>query len=239
MSKDFIKKIKKRIKDKEIFIVEGEKFIREALFENSFENSFEIEFIAALKDFTAPGQNVLKLSEKDFKALSDAKTPQGVLALVRRKKFEPEQIKTPTIIIGENIQDPGNVGTLIRSAAAFGASAVFTKNSADIFGAKTVRASAGSVFHTPVADGIEIKTALSHFKSRGYKIYAAAPKGGKNFFERGKTVILIGNESAGLSKEAQEQSDETITIPAPGKAESLNAAAAGAILLYEAYKTNL
>jgi TrmH family RNA methyltransferase len=246
--------ILERIKNKELFIVEGEKIVREAL----SQNFYEIEIVAALKgleikdlkikdfgvtkDFGATNRKLVRLSEKDFKRLSDARNPQGILAVVRRKKIELDKINSPVVIIGESVNDPGNVGTLIRSAHAFGAEAVFTKKSADIFNPKSVRASAGSVLHIRVVDMVEIKEAVDYFRSQNYKIYAASSKGGEWFFDgddgrvKNKSVFIIGSESKGLSKEALELSDKIITIPTAGKAESLNAATAGGILLYEAYK---
>jgi TrmH family RNA methyltransferase len=150
---------------------------------------------------------------------------------------------TPLILVAAGLQDPGNLGTLIRSAEAFGATGVVTTpGTVSAWNQKALRASAGSLFRLPVA-GIAVEE-LAGLKSRGVRLMAAvAPETDSDSryaveaqdadFARA-AAILIGNEGAGLSEELLAMADATVTIPCPGKVESLNAAVAGSLLLYEA-----
>lgn len=176
--------------------------------------------------------------------MADTKTPQGVLAVAKQKKCTMEDIlkKTSTpklIMILENIQDPGNLGTIIRTGEGAGVTGVIlSKTSVDVFNPKVIRSTMGSVYRVPVlyVDSIE-EEVLPMLKTHGITTYAAHLKGENNYDQEdyGKgTAFFIGNEGNGLSDELTACADTLIKIPMAGQVESLNAAMASGILMYEA-----
>lgn len=181
-----------------------------------------------------------------FDGLADAATPQGVIALCQKQEFTLEQIlqKSPRLILlGENLNDPGNIGALIRTAAAAGAGGVIlTLGSGDIYNPKVLRAAAGAVLRLPFvvnADLAQVAAALTH---SGIPIYAAHPRGtqtpyGLDF--KGDACILVGHESHGISDTAAALATGLVTLPMVNRTESLNASVAGSILLYEAVRQRL
>jgi TrmH family RNA methyltransferase len=234
--KDLFLLKEKRARDKSgLFFVEGKKQIEEIC------KTWEItNFIVSqnYKFMNRPPKNLLILSEKLFSKLADTKTPQGIIAVVRKKVYDEEKIleRKGLFIIVENIQDPGNLGTIIRCADAFNINAVFTsKNSVDIYSSKTIRSSMGSIFHLPVIDKVEIFKIISSMKLKDIGIFAASLKG-KNFLNNitlpKSCAFIIGNESVGISEETKKIIDKEIKIKMIGKAESLNAAMAAAIIMY-------
>jgi TrmH family RNA methyltransferase len=173
----------------------------------------------------------------------ETRAPQGVAALlvppVHALKDVVDEEAAPLILVAGGLQDPGNLGTLVRSAEAFGASGVLTTpGTVSGWNQKALRASAGSIFRTPVVGvGLEELAAL---KARGVRLLAAVAEDYADTVAapavdfRGACAVMIGNEGAGLSEELLELADVRVTIPCPGRVESLNAAVAGSLLLYEA-----
>ena len=220
------------------FLVEGKKQIAE------ISGSWNIKQIFVSKDYAEKpeGKNVFILPQKLFDKLSSTETPQGIIAVVEKKKYNISEIlkQDGFFIILETIQDPGNLGTIIRCAHAFGAKGVFvSKSSADIYSDKTVRSSMGSLFNVPVIDDIDCLKLISLMKKANIKTLAASLKGkeisdGKIL--KGKTALIIGNEANGIKAETEKAADELIKIPMKQSAESLNAAIAAAILMYEMQK---
>ncbi len=183
-----------------------------------------------------------------FDRLADTETPQGVLAVVQRRNFELAQVlaeadKAPLIVILENLQDPGNVGTILRTADSAGATAVIcTRGTADIYNSKVVRATMGSLLHLPVCHVESVEAIAGLLEKHGVQLLAAHLKGKCYHFEQNMkqpTAILIGNEGAGLSAEGAAAADALVKIPMLGKAESLNAAMAAGILIYEAVRQRM
>ncbi len=187
------------------------------------------------------------LSGAVFDSSVATESPQGVAALVRLPVFERADLlgraneaataAPPLILAAAGLQDPGNLGTLIRSAEAFGASGVLTLHgTVSAWNQKALRSSAGSTFRVPLlAD--QTQDALLWLRSKGIRILAAVADHGLSVVDVDLCVpcaLLIGNEGAGLSPEILAQADERVTIPCPGPVESLNAAVAGSLLLYEA-----
>jgi TrmH family RNA methyltransferase len=170
--------------------------------------------------------------------IADATTPQPVLASVRMPVSSLDGIDVDSLVlILHDVRDPGNAGTLIRSADAAGAAGVvFTGHSVDPFNPKTLRATAGSIFHVPVAVS-ELEEALSAFGSRGAVVFATVVHGGVDHrsvdFTK-PTVVVIGNEAEGLDDAAVSRCGGTITIEMSGRSESLNAGVAGSLLAFEA-----
>ncbi len=222
-----------------LFVTEGERSCREAA-----ESGFVVDCIVMTERFFESherefaGFNRIVTTDKLFMTLCDTKTPQGVLAVV--KVPEERELTGNRYIYCDGIQDPGNAGTIIRSADAFGFSGViFSAGSVDVFSPKVIRASMGSVFH------IELKTLagaefLEQAKQGGYFITASALHGKSvdihNMTVLKKQIFVIGNEGNGVSKEILKQSDEIVHIPMSGAAESLNAGVAASILMFEVSK---
>lgn len=190
---------------------------------------------------------VYRVSKDIFKKVSDTETPQGVLAVARRRNDTLEDIlrrsENPLICIVENLQDPGNAGTIMRTADAAGASGVIaTKGTVDFYGPKVVRSTMGSLLHLPLVQGADLAQTVEVLKASGVRVYAAALGATKYHFEAdfaGPTAILIGNEGNGLTDEAIALADEKIIIPMPGQAESLNAAMAAGVLMFEAVRQRI
>ena len=187
-----------------------------------------------------PGE-VLELPDEVFRSAVETESPQGVAALVAAPRFGAEEIFPASgaalVVVMAGLQDPGNVGTLIRSAEAFGASgAVLLPGTVNPWNAKAVRASAGSVFRLRVVSlGVEAMAAM--LRERGVRLLAAAADGDVALGEAGldgPVAVVVGNEGAGVPAEVLAAADARVAIRCPGPVESLNAAIAGSILLYEA-----
>lgn len=225
-----------------VFIVEGIKMFHEVprdrieciYIEEKFSELYENEI----------GENYTVVSENVFKQISDTVTPQGILTVVRQKKYNILDILTKQgkqlYIVLENVQDPGNLGTIMRTAEGAGVSAVIAgKSTVDIYNPKTVRSTMGSIFRVPyiVADSLEEEIEL--LKRSGVEVYAASLDGTVYYDDEnyGKsTAFIIGNEANGISGMLEAKADKLVKIPMCGELESLNAAVAAAILMYEARK---
>ncbi len=173
--------------------------------------------------------------------LSDTQAPQGVFAVVEFVAHEFDDVvlgPDALVLVAGGISDPGNLGTMIRSAAALGASCVVAPGeSCDVLNPKTVRATMGAIFRVSVVAGQSLGGVIDALRSRGLRIVAAVAGGGRppwNVDLRPATALLIGSEAEGLPDESIRAADELVTIPMPGQTESLNAAASAAVLLYEA-----
>ncbi len=181
----------------------------------------------------------LLLPDKLFASAVPSETPQGVAALVRIKTFQLEDLlnRAPTgpLLAIAGVQDPGNLGTMLRSAEAFGAAgALLGEGTVSAFNSKALRASAGSVFRLPIAQ-IKLAT-LDELRARGLRLVATSSHKGTPLPEAkltGPMVLFIGNEGAGLSRDLLAKMDELIAIPHSAQVESLNAGVAASIVLYE------
>jgi TrmH family RNA methyltransferase len=187
---------------------------------------------------SARSVRVFQLAPGVLERVADATTPQPVIASVRLPVVDVDAIEAAgLVLVLHDVRDPGNAGTLVRSADAAGASGVvFTGHSVDPFNPKTLRATAGSIFHVPVAVG-DLDTTLSSFERRGAKTLATVVRGGVD--HRGidftkPTVVVIGNEAEGLDEEAVARCAGAITIEMAGGSESLNAGVAGSLIAFEA-----
>ncbi len=197
--------------------------------------------------------HILCTTDKLFQSVAGTETPQGVAALFRQRAWNLEDVlrgpgevreSPPLAIVLAEVQDPGNVGTVLRSAEAFGATGVIsTRGTADPWSPKALRASAGAALRLPVLRGMAIPVLLAQLRIARVKICAtaAAPADTAAHFDlsldadlREPAAIFIGNEGAGLPAEIKRAADATITIPIRANVESLNAAVAASIVLYEA-----
>ncbi|NQU16555.1 MAG: RNA methyltransferase [Candidatus Saganbacteria bacterium] len=223
------------------FVIEGPHLIEEAL--------SDIEYIIYTKKHQVmikakeKGIPCYEISDKEYKKLSDVVTPQGIMAVVTSRDLSLQQIsdKANSLIIAcIDIQDPGNMGTIIRAADAANVSGIIaSEGCVDIYNQKTIRSTAGSLFHIPVVQVDDIRDALVWLKSKNYKIVATDTAGICDYWEINyteNTVVLIGNEGAGLGQEILSTADSVVKVPLPGKAESLNAAICASVIMYEALR---
>jgi len=184
------------------------------------------------------GLRVFVLPDSLFGSLSGTESAQGVMSLVRPPQWSLEQLfrGRSLVVVLDGVQDPGNAGTVLRAAEAFGATGVLlVKGSASPYNPKAVRASAGSLFRVPLATGVDASLARAALQQRRLDVYAAMPSGGKQLAEADltrKCALILGSEGAGVSDELRRGAVE-LRIPTTG-VESLNVALAAAVLLYEA-----
>ena len=180
------------------------------------------------------------LSDNVFKHVSDTKTPQGILCVVKQKEYQLEdlmQVENPHFIVLDNLQDPGNLGTILRTAEAAGVTAVImSRDTVDIYNPKVIRSTMGSIYRMPFLYVECLPDLLQEFKKKGVISYAAHLQGKQNYDQedyRGGTAILIGNEGNGLREEVAENADILVQIPMCGEVESLNAAIAASVMMFE------
>jgi TrmH family RNA methyltransferase len=184
------------------------------------------------------GVRTFGLESSVFQHVADTKAPQGVLGAVRLPATSLDALIEPrTLVVLVDVQDPGNAGTLVRSADASGASAVvFTAHSVDPFNPKTLRATAGSIFHVPIVVS-EFEELRAYCARNAIQVVASVARGGVDPREANlsrASALLVGNEATGLSPEIEHASDLRVTVPMSGHAESLNAGVAGSLLAFEA-----
>ncbi len=255
-------KSKKARDEQGLFVTEGIKIFSEtpmdrveAVFATA---EFAGEHPEMISRIPAGTECVLDVRADRFAGLSDTKSPQGIIAVVRKKKYTLPDIlgkagsgridsetdmdavrrAAPLIVVLENLQDPGNAGTILRTAEAAGVSGVIlTEGSVDLYNPKVIRSTMGCIFRMP---HLVVKSAdelLPKLRAAGITTYAAHLRGSISHFEgdyTGGTAFFIGNESRGLSDELSGKLDVLMKIPMSGKVESLNAAMAAGILMYEA-----
>ncbi len=180
------------------------------------------------------------VDENLMRSLSDTRTPQGVIALVRRQETGLEQLLEGDgpfcFLIVENLQDPGNLGTMIRTGEGAGITGlILDRQSVDPYHLKVIRSTMGAIFRLPIVVADDLNPVCASLKNAGVTIYAGHLKGDSIYRAdfRGSCAFLIGNEGKGLSQEIMEQADRGIRIPMKGKLESLNAAVASTIIMYE------
>lgn len=180
------------------------------------------------------------LSDKVFRAVCDTQTPQGILTLVSVPSWEREVIwkkDGACFLLLESIQDPGNLGTMLRTAECAGFDAVIAnRTTVDLYNPKTIRSTMGSIYRMPYFVAEDLAEVVENLKSGGTKIYAAHLSGRSCYDEsdyRTSCGFFIGNEGNGLTEETAALADERIRIPMAGNAESLNASVAASILMYE------
>lgn len=182
------------------------------------------------------------VSEHIMAAVSDTKTPQGVISMITGYHYAEEEVcsgDSPLIMALENLQDPGNLGTILRTAEGAGVTGILmSRDTVDLYNPKVVRATMGSIFRVPFCYVENLAESIKRLKQKGFQTYSAHLQG-KSFYDFNyiyPTIFCIGNEGNGLSKELSEVTDYKIKIPMMGKVESLNAATASTVLMYEAMR---
>ena len=252
-------KSKNRVKEN-VFIVEGRKMFEEAPIERISELYVEQRLYEELiGQEGALAEKILLCKEKGiftetvsseaFEKMSDTKSPQGILCIMERYAYDAkemiacakqkqEQGHKPLFLLLEDIQDPGNLGTMIRTAEGAGTDGILmSRGCVDIYNPKTIRATMGSLYRMPFYYGESVEEMIALLKAQGILVYAAHLKGEKYYHEmdfQGGSAFLIGNEGNGLKKETADAADTYLKIPMEGQLESLNAAVAAALLLYHA-----
>jgi TrmH family RNA methyltransferase len=222
------------------FVAEGLQCAREALVAESGPR-IETLYLTAngrnkVEEFTDLLQfNTVDVSDEVMKHMSETITPQGIIAICTIPVKQLDSIAlngSRRFIYLSEVQDPGNAGTILRSADAFGMDAVITSpGSVDMYSPKVVRSTAGSLWHIPVFESIALEELVGR-GVRGFSLGASGSKSLNDYVSTGDTVAIFGNESRGLSTSENLSSIESVNIPMPGNAESLNLSAAASIVMY-------
>jgi len=248
---NLIKEIKK-LKEKKYrdldksFLIEGFRFVEEAL-----KSNFEVKYVFICERQKEKFEKLgfKKLIDKDTKcfmvsdsvlnSICSTETPQGIVAVVKNKISNIE-IKNGFYILIDKVQDPGNMGTIIRSANASGAlGVIITKGTVDTYNSKTLRSTMGSIFKIPIIFEDSNFDIIKKLKENKFKLITSSLDTNYNFYDvdlTDRVIIAVGNEGNGVSKEVFELDDISVKIPMPGNAESLNVGVAASIMMFEAVR---
>ncbi|TMV46422.1 RNA methyltransferase [Paenibacillus mesophilus] len=239
----------KKGRDKQgLYLVEGIHLVQEALIYNAGVEALlyseERGIPAEIESYVQADTKLecVPVSEQVLAKCSDAQTPQPVIAIVRKSSRSAEtllDIPNGLVVVADGLQDPGNLGTIIRSADAVGASGVVLgQGTVDLYNPKTVRSTMGSLFHVAVAEA-DLLPLIAKAKSHGIRLVNTSLQAKRTCYEAdftGATWLVLGNEGKGVSPEVAAQIDEHVIIPMKGQAESLNVAMAATVLLFEAMR---
>ena len=236
-----LKERKNRIKSGK-YIIEALRLVQEA-----FKAGIDIDCLIVTSDgkekldlylgeYLHEKSNVYEMSDVLFKELISTEQPQGIVAVINMNE-KPLDLNGSFYLLCDKVQDPGNLGTIIRTAHAVGVQGIIlTKGTVDIYNEKTIRSTMGSIFYVPIHYDDENFTLVKKLKMEGFKTVVTSLDTDKNFFEediRGKVLLTVGNEGNGVSDEVYELADIKVKIPMPGNAESLNVAIATSVIMYE------
>lgn len=216
-----------------LFIAEGQRIVEDAV------NAKVAEYIFVSQDYDGEGYELptYRVSDKMFSALSDTETTQGIIAVCKMAYYNMEEIDCQTLLVCDGVSDPGNLGTLIRTAECSGVGGiVLLKGTVDPYSPKVVRSTMGSVFRMPIyfAQVSDIKEHLAD-----YAVVATVLDGSRDLYDIDfpeKTAVVVGNEAHGVSKEVADIAQIRTLIPMCGNSESLNAAVAGSVVMYEIFR---
>ncbi len=218
------------------FLIEGFHLIEEAM-----KSSITIETLLLTDETSVPQSwqlnklDCVEISQSVMKEISETKTPQGIAAVCQIPAKPSVQVNGGQFLLIDRVQDPGNVGTMIRTADAAGLTAVILgQGCADLYNSKVIRASQGSLFHLPVIIA-ELSTWIAHCKETGIPVFGTALKGASSYSAiepQSDFALLVGNEGEGVTPSLLATCDQNMYIPIYGQAESLNVAVATGILLY-------
>ncbi len=246
---EFIKHVKK-LKDKKYreqsneYVIEGIKLVEEAINENAkikqiviCEECTKTQEISKKLMYEIASFDCIYVTENVFNNITEVKNPQGILAVIERKNSENEINYNEDIIVAlDGIQDPGNLGTILRTVDSIGLKQILvSKETADVYNPKVVRSTMGAIFRVKVIECEDLEKTLKEIKKHKYEIVVTSLQTNESIYdiEYNKKVIVIGNEANGVSKEIQEMADKKVKIPMLGKTESLNASVATGVVLYE------
>lgn len=229
-------KAKERRKDK-VFLVEGAKMFSEA-------PSDWVQEVYVSEDYEKEhGTGYEVVTNEVFAKMSDTQTPQGILAVLKQPEYHLENLletSCPLFVVLENLQDPGNLGTILRTGEGAGITGVImSSDTVDIFNPKVIRSTMGSIYRVPFIYEDNLLQTMSRLHEKGVKTYAAHLQG-KDYYDsisfKEPAAFLIGNEGNGLTEELARVAGHYLKIPMEGKVESLNAGIAAALLMYEAHR---
>ena len=244
-----LKQRKEREKQK-LFVAEGTKFVSE------IPKDWKIDLFAVSHSFALENDisfyqnraNTFVVSDTIFRSMSDTQTPQGILAVCFQKQYDMDTLleknrKNGFYILAEKLNDPGNLGTIIRTADAGGVQAIFlSEESVDIYNPKVLRSTMGSIFHLPIFQNVALKNIIEKLHKYHVTVSAAHLKGKQYPYMldlKQPCAFLIGNEANGLSKNTADLCDIYVKLPMIGQAESLNASVAAGILIYETVRQRI
>lgn len=239
-----IKKSKVR-KEQNAFVVEGIKIYSETPAERLIMTYVSQKFLeSATNSKLLKGRKYEVVANDVFTKISDTVTPQGILAIVKKDEQNIEKMLESKngrmFIILEDLQDPGNLGTIIRTAEGAGvAGIIMTSNTVDIYNPKVIRSTMGGIYRVPFLYTDRLDETIKSLKKSGVTVVASHLNGKNNFYEenyKGNVAFIIGNEANGISDETSKMADLLVRIPMCGSVESLNASVAASILMYEAYR---
>ena len=235
--------------DSGLFVCEGERLVKEIPYELIEQIYISQTFYKNMESSEDEFLKKLKASEKYevvvdeiFKSISDTRTPQGILAVVKKPENSFEDLicdiknnADAKLLILDNVRDPGNIGTIIRTSEAAGVTGlILSAGCADIYNPKVVRSTMGSIFRVKIISG-NLSEIIPELKNLGVEIYGSALKSSKDYREvtyGAKHAFIVGNEANGISDEVLSLTTQNIKIPMAGKVESLNAAISAAVLLF-------
>ena len=256
-SKDnsLIKNIKK-LKEKKYrqqygeYVVEGLKLIKEAINENAkiskiiiCESEDNTEMIENHLRYEIARFDCVLVPHNIFKTLSDVETPQGIMAIIEKSHASKKiDFNTDIIVALDDVQDPGNLGTILRTIDSIGLKQVLvSKNTVDCYNSKVIRSTMGAIFRVNVIECDDLCNTLTLTKNNGFKIMVTSLKAKKSIYDvkYQKKVIVVGNEANGVSESVIKLADEKLIIPMRGKTESLNVAVATGVILYEYVRQSL
>lgn len=247
---EFIKHVKK-LKDKKYrdiskeYMIEGIKLVAEAIQENApikqiilCDDCEKNESIPKQLQYEIAKYECIYVTENIFRYLSEVQTPQGILAVIERSdKPDSKMDYTQDIIVAlDDVQDPGNLGTILRTIDSVGLTQILvSKGTADVYNPKVVRSTMGAIFRIKIITCEDLKQTLKEIKKHKFKVMVSSLQTNHMCYDvnYSKKVIVIGNEANGVKEEIQTMADEKIKIPMLGKTESLNASVATGIILYE------
>ncbi|HWR62384.1 MAG TPA: RNA methyltransferase [Clostridia bacterium] len=241
-------RMKKYRDEQSSFVIEGEKLVLEAM-----EYKAGISMVLCSQSFAMTGSHdkivnsaaasaipVYYAEDRLFKDVCETESPQGIIAVAVKPEYRLADILDRAelcLVLLNEIRDPGNAGTIIRTADACGLDAVLlSSGSVDLYNGKTIRSTMGSLFHIPVLQGLDAASAIEELKKREIVTIGADPHSDISciavpYYK--KSAIIVGNESQGISSEIKGLLDTSVKIPMPGRAESLNAGIAASIMMYE------
>lgn len=245
--KEWTQLLEKKHRDRgQKFIVEGVHLVQEA-----FQSDADVECVAYDMDKGIPAElKHLNTNDAEWIGVSaavigkctDTVTPQPVFAVVRKRTVDLADLlakENSLVMVLDGVQDPGNVGTIIRSADAAGADGVILgQGCVDLYNPKTIRSTMGSFFHLPVIEG-DLLEILPHAKQSGARLVSTSLQADYTCYEyefKGSTWLLVGNEAKGVSERVRQLVDDTLIIPMRGQAESLNVGMASSVLMFEAMR---
>ena len=221
-------------------LLEGPNAVAEALAAGVVEELLVLADTGSVRAKVPPGVHVTQVAPHVLDRLADTTTPQGVLAVCRTPQATLEEVVgTGVLVVLHAVADPGNAGTILRTADAAGAAGVvLTEGSVDPYGPKALRAAAGSTYHLPVVTGVALPSLLAACRARGQRVVGLDGSAATSAFvledDAAPVALVLGNEAHGLPAEVAGSLDGTVAVPRYGRAESLNVAAAAAIAIYAA-----